>query len=96
MPRRSSPFTVRAAVRRQAVLVVALPVLMGILAIGMTGHAPLAGALLAIELLILAAVRALLPTQVVGALAVRPRPIDVAVMAVLGIAILLLSGAPNL
>lgn len=96
VPRRSSPYTLRAAVRRQAVLVVALPVLAAILAIGMTGRAPLAGVLLAVELLALAAVRALLPTRVVGALAVRPRPIDVGVLGLLGIAILVLCGAPNL
>lgn len=96
MVREFSPFTARAALRRQAVLVVALPVLALIIVIGAMGRAPLAGSLLAIELLVLALVRAVLPTRVVGALAVRPRLVDVAVMICLAVGLISLVGAPNL
>lgn len=75
---------------------VALPVLAGIIAIGAAGHAPLAGVLLAAELLVLAAVRAVMPTEAVGALAVRPRAIDVSVLTALGLGIAVLVGSPNL
>lgn len=91
-----SPFTLRAAVRRQWVLVCALPILAVIVAIGATGHAPLAGGLLAAELAVLAVMRAVLPTEVVGALAVRRRPLDVAVLLGLAVALLALVGTPNL
>lgn len=96
MPRETSPYTLRAALRRQAVLVAALPVLAVIIAIGATGRAPLAGLLLAAELAVLALVRALLPTHSVGALAVRPRSVDVTVLMVLAVGLAFLSGTPNL
>lgn len=96
VPRDRSPYTLRAAVRRQAVLAIALPVLVLIVAIGAAGHAPLAGALLATELAVLAVLRATLPTSVVGALAVRPRAVDVTVLALLAVGIAALAGSPNL
>lgn len=96
MPSRPSPFTLRAALRRQAVLVVALPVLAVIVVIGALGQAPLAGILLAAELGCLALARAVLPTSAVGALAVRHRPIDVAVLLALAIGLVFLAGSPNL
>lgn len=96
MPDRASPYTVRAALRRQAVLLVALPVLVVIIVIGALGHAPLAGVLLAAELGVLALVRAVLPVSAVGALAVRHRPIDVAVLLALAVGLLFLAGSPNL
>lgn len=96
MPDRASPYTVRAALRRQAVLLVALPVLVVIVVIGALGHAPLAGVLLAAELGVLALVRAVLPVRAVGALAVRHRPIDVAVLLALAVGLLFLAGSPNL
>jgi len=96
VPRDRSPFTLRAALRRQAVLVGALVVLVAIVAIGATGRAPLAGMLLAGELVVLALLRALLSAQAVGALAVRPRPVDVTIMLVLAAGLFALVGAPNL
>lgn len=96
MPDRASPYTVRAALRRQAVLLVALPVLVVIVVIGALGHAPLAGVPLAAELGGLALVRAVLPVRAVGALAVRHRPIDVAVPLALAVGLLFLAGSPNL
>lgn len=96
MPRDRSPFTLRAAIRRQAVLIAALVVLGVVVAVGATGRAPLAGTLLGIELVILAVLRLTLPTRVVGALAVRQRLVDAAVLLVLGLGILALVGAPNL
>lgn len=96
MPRDRSPFTLRAAIRRQAVLIAALVVLGVVVAVGATGRAPLAGTLLGIELVILAVLRLTLPTRVVGALAVRQRLVDAAVLLVLGLGTLALVGAPNL
>lgn len=96
MPRDPSPYTLRAALRRQAVLVAVLLALAVIIVIGATGHAPLAGMLLAIELAVLALLRAVLPTHRVGALAVRPRPVDVTMLLGLAIGLAFLSGTPNL
>ncbi|GAB2534634.1 DUF3017 domain-containing protein [Brachybacterium huguangmaarense] len=96
MPSDRSPFTLRAAIRRQAVLIAALVVLGVVVAVGATGRAPLAGTLLGIELVILAVLRLTLPTRVVGALAVRQRLVDAAVLLVLGLGTLALVGAPNL
>jgi len=96
VPRDRSPFTLRAALRRQAVLVCALVVLVVIVVIGATGRAPLAGVLLGGELVVLALLRALLSAQAVGALAIRPRPVDVTVMLVLAAGLFALAGAPNL
>lgn len=91
-----SPHTLRAAFRRQTVLTLALPALALIVLIGATLSAPLAGVLLAALLLVLALLRALLPVRAVGALAVRSRGLDVAVLLALGIGIAVLSTSPNL
>lgn len=77
-------------------LIAALVVLGVVVAVGATGRAPLAGTLLGIELVILAVLRLTLPTRVVGALAVRQRLVDAAVLLVLGLGTLALVGAPNL
>ncbi|MFC7375980.1 DUF3017 domain-containing protein [Brachybacterium sp. GCM10030267] len=91
-----SPFTLRAAFRRQAVLTLALCALAGILVVGTTVSTPWAGALLAALLGVLALLRAVLPVRTVGALAVRSRALDVSVLALLAIGIGVLSSAPNL
>lgn len=91
-----SPFTLRAALRRQAVLVLALCVLAAVVVLGLLGRAPTAGLLLAGLLGALALLRALLPTPAIGAVAVRGRATDVAVLGVLAIGLAVLSGAPNL
>lgn len=96
VPQRRSPFTLSAALRRQAVLSGALVALLGIIAVGVLYSAPLAGLLLAAMLFILAVLRAALPVRAVGALAVRSRAIDVAVLVVLAISLGVLSSAPNL
>lgn len=93
---RRSPFTLRAAIGRQRVLIGALAALVVIIGIGISGRAPLAGTLLAIELGALALARAVLPTETMGALAVRHRPIDVTVMGVLAVGLAILSTAPDL
>lgn len=56
----ASPFTLRAAFRRQTALTIALPLLAVCVVIGIAGHAVLAGLLIAALLLVLAAVRLLL------------------------------------
>ncbi|PMC76276.1 DUF3017 domain-containing protein [Brachybacterium sp. UMB0905] len=96
MRRTRSPFTLRAAFQRQAVLIVALLVLGVIVLIGALHSAPLAGMLLSLELGVLALLRAVLPVRTVGALAVRSRALDVTALAVLAIAIGVLSTSPNL
>lgn len=96
MPSDRSPFTLRAALRRQAVLVLALGGLVAAVALGAAGRAPLAGLLLAGMLALLAILRAVLPTAAVGGLAVRGRAVDVTVLAVLAIGLAVLSRAPNL
>lgn len=96
VPERRSPFTLSAAVRRQAVLTVALCALAGIIAVGVLASAALAGVLLAALLGILAVLRAVLPLRVVGALAVRSRGHDVAVLLLLAVSLAVLSSAPNL
>lgn len=91
-----SPHTLRAAFRRQTVLALTLPALALIVLIGATLSAPLAGVLLAALLLVLALMRALLPVRAVGALAVRSRGLDVAVLLALALGIAVLSTSPNL
>ncbi|MGO2556974.1 DUF3017 domain-containing protein [Brachybacterium sp.] len=96
VPQRRSPFTFLAAVRRQAVLTAALCALGGIIVLGVLYSAALAGLLLAVLLGILAVLRAALPVRVVGALAVRSRGLDVAVLLLLAISLGVLSTSPNL
>ena len=96
VPAPRSPHTLRAAFRRQAVLTLALPALALIVLVGATLSAPLAGVLLAALLLVLALMRALLPVRAVGALAVRSRGLDVAVLLALALGIAVLSTSPNL
>lgn len=91
-----SPYTLRAALRRQTVLTCALVALAAIGAVALSGRVPLAGALCAILLGVLAVIRALAPTERVGALAVRSRGIDVSVLASLAIGLGVLSTTPNL
>ena len=91
-----SPFTVRAALRRQAVLTMALLALAVILMVGALGAVPLAGMLLAALMAVLAVVRLVLPTAAVGALAVRSRAVDAAVMLVIAAGLAVLSTSPNL
>jgi hypothetical protein len=93
---RGSPYTLAAALRRQAVLTSALVALAGIVGVGVLISAPLAGVLLAGLLALLAVLRAVLPVRAVGALAVRSRGLDVAVMLVLALMIGALTGSPNL
>lgn len=96
VPQRHSPFTLCAAVRRQAVLTAALCALGGIIVLGVVFSAALAGLLLAVLLGVLAVLRAALPVRAVGALAVRSRGLDVAVLLLLAISLGVLSSSPNL
>ncbi|WP_414644507.1 DUF3017 domain-containing protein [Brachybacterium sp.] len=96
VPQQRSPFTISAAVRRQAVLSSALVALGLIIVLGVLVSAPLAGGLLAALLGILAVLRAVLPIRAVGALAVRSRALDVAVLLLLAVSLAVLSAAPNL
>ncbi|MGY5766187.1 DUF3017 domain-containing protein [Brachybacterium sp. DNPG3] len=96
MPRPLSPFTRRAALRRQRVLTLGLIALGAIVVLGAVGPTPLAGAALAGLLGALALLRLVLPTRSVGALAVRSRGVDVCVLGLLAVGIAVLSGAPNL
>ncbi|ATG53143.1 DUF3017 domain-containing protein [Brachybacterium vulturis] len=96
MPQRRSPFTVSAALRRQGVLTLALCALGVIIVVGVLFSAALAGLLLAVLLGTLAVLRAVLPVRAVGALAVRSRGLDVAVLLVLAISLGVLSTSPNL
>ncbi len=91
-----SPFTLAAAFRRQAVLTTALLALAGIVGVGVLISASLAGVLLAALLVVLAGLRTVLPVRAVGALAVRSRGLDVAVMLLLAVTIGALTGSPNL
>ena len=93
---RRSPFTLTAAFHRQAVLSLALSALGVIIVLGLLVSVPLAGVLLSLLLLCLAVLRAVLPVRAVGALAVRSRPLDVAVLLVLAISLAVLSTSPNL
>ena len=92
----SSPYSFSAAVRRQAVLTSALCALAVIILLGVLHSAALAGLLLAVLLGVLAVLRAALPVRAVGALAVRSRGLDVAVLLVLAISLGVLSTSPNL
>ncbi|MDO5662674.1 MAG: DUF3017 domain-containing protein [Brachybacterium sp.] len=96
MPSASSPYTLSAALRRQWVLCCALLVLATAVGVAVTGRVPLAGGIIGGLLLVLAGMRAVLPTQAVGAIAVRSRVIDVGVMLLLGVGLIALLGAPNL
>lgn len=92
----SSPFTLRAALRRQRLLVCALLLMTAIIAVAATGAVPLAGYLFAALLIVLALLRVTLPVESVGALAVRTRFLDVCGLLILAIGFALLSSAPNL
>ena len=96
VPQRTSPTTLSAALRRQAVLAVALCALGVIVVLGVLVSASLAGVLLAGLLGVLAILRAVLPVRSVGALAVRSRGLDVAVLLLLAVALGVLSASPNL
>jgi hypothetical protein len=96
MPATRSPHTLGAAFRRQAVLTLALSALALIVVIGTVVSASLAGILLSALLLSLALLRALLPVRAVGALAVRSRGLDTAVLLVLALSIAALTTSPNL
>ncbi|WP_245822910.1 DUF3017 domain-containing protein [Brachybacterium avium] len=96
MPQRHSPFSFAAAVRRQAVLTAALCALGGVVVLGAVFSAAAAGLLLAVLLGVLGILRAVLPVRAVGALAVRSRGLDVAVLLVLAISLAVLSSSPNL
>lgn len=96
MPSERSPFTLRAALRRQRVLVLALVALLVVIAVGVMGDVPMAGVMLIVLLVLLAILRAVLPTQAVGALAVRPRWIDVSIMLTLALGLALVVGVANL
>lgn len=93
---RRSPFTLTAAFGRQVVLTLALCALGVIIVLGVMVSVPLAGVLLSLLLLTLAVLRAVLPVRTVGALAVRSRLLDVAVLLVLAISLAVLSTSPNL
>lgn len=96
VPAPRSPHTLRAAFRRQTVLTLALIALALIVVLGATVSASLAGILLSALLLGLALLRALLPVRAVGALAVRSRGLDTAVLLVLALGIAALTTSPNL
>ena len=96
MPQSPYPTSLLAAVRRQAVLTLALLVLAGSIVVGVLVSAASAGLVLALLLGILAVLRAVLPVRAVGALAVRSRGLDVAVLLVLAISLGVLSSSPNL
>ena len=96
VPAPRSPHTLRAAFRRQAVLTLALVALALIVVLGATVSASLAGILLSALLLALALLRVLLPVRAVGALAVRSRGLDTAVLVVLALGIAALATSPNL
>jgi len=64
--------------------------------VGVLVSAASAGLVLALLLGILAVLRAVLPVRAVGALAVRSRGLDVAVLLVLAISLGVLSSSPNL
>lgn len=96
MIERRSPTTLAAAFQRQAVLTVALCALGAILVVAVVSSASLGGLLLAILLGALALLRAVLPVRAVGALAVRSRGLDVAVLLLLAISLAVLSSSPNL
>ena len=85
-----------AACRRQWVLVLSVLAVVAIAVVGIVVGAPLAGQLLAALLGVLALLRAVLPVQSAGALAVRTRLIDVGVLAVLALGLGVLSVSPNL
>lgn len=95
---KSSPFSRRAAVHRQRLLLAALAVLgFGVIPLAFVAGVPTAGTALGTLLLVLALARLLLPVNTLGALVVRMRLIDVATLTLLGGAILTLSlTSPNL
>lgn len=95
-PRARSPYTLRAALRRQRPLLVALLVALAIVLIGAAGNVPLAGRAMGILMLVLAGVRLAVPAQRLGALVVRTRLLDAAVLLALGAGLIALSAAPNL
>ena len=96
MIERRTPTTLAAAFQRQAVLTLALCALGAILVVAVVSSASLGGLLLAILLGVLALLRAVLPVRAVGALAVRSRGLDVAVLLLLAISLAVLSSSPNL
>ncbi len=93
-----SPFTKRAALYRQRLLLVTLLVVtFGVIPLGFIAGVPAAGICLGVLLLVLAGARLVLPVEALGALVVRMRYVDVMTLALLGTVILVLSTtSPNL
>lgn len=83
--------------RRQRVLLGALTVIaFVILPVALFVSVPVAGYLLGSLLAVLAILRLILPVDVLGALVVRRRGIDVLITSVLAAGILVLASSPNL
>lgn len=95
---KTSPFSRRAAVYRQRLLLAVLVLLAcGVMPLAFVAGVPAAGVALGILLLVLALARLVLPVDALGALVVRMRLIDVGILTLLGGGILALSlTSPNL
>lgn len=91
-----SPFTLRAALRRQVVLICALAALGLCLIAGAVWGIPTMGGLLAGLLLGLAITRAVASADAVGALAVRRKRIDVPLLLIMALGLAVLAASPNL
>ncbi|WP_240613193.1 DUF3017 domain-containing protein [Brachybacterium endophyticum] len=95
-PHSPSRVPLREGLRRQRLLALILVALAAAIVVGALTSAVLAGRLLAGLLLVVAALRAMLPDGALGALAVRSRGLDTLVLLGLSAGLAVLSAAPNL
>ena len=93
----NSPYTLRAAIRRQRWFLLALAGIPVALLAAWLGYVPLAGVLLGIECALLGAARLMVPARCLGGIAVRERKLDAALYFVLAAALVAFAlTAPNL
>lgn len=95
-PVNRNPTSFQAGLKRQLVLLLVLLGLAGTVAVAILVSVPTAGYCLSGLVFATAFLRAVLPAERLGALIVRPRWIDVALLLTLSIALAVLSASPNL
>ncbi|MBV7411605.1 DUF3017 domain-containing protein [Dermabacteraceae bacterium TAE3-ERU27] len=93
----NSPYTLRAAIRRQRWFLLALTGIPVALLAAWAGQVPFAGVLLGVECLLLGVARLAVPARLLGGIAVRERKLDAALYFSLSAALIALAlTAPNL
>lgn len=91
-----NPASFQAGLNRQFLLLLVLLGLAGTVTVAVLVNVPTGGYCLAGLMAVTAILRAVMPAERLGALIVRPRWIDVAILLLLSLGLALLSASPNL